>query len=94
MTTSGAMIAISMIPTRREAILIHLSSGPGILGCTATQVHTNVVTRQLQLIFQIILPVAFAQMIVQHLDGSESNVQKRLLQYDDLGDSIIEMGNA
>ena len=56
MTSSGAISAINVIPTRREATVSHFSSGSGMLGWTATQVHAKIVTRQLQMMLQIVLP--------------------------------------
>ena len=51
---SGAIKASTTILKRRTAMITQLSSGLGILGWTAIQVHANKVTRQLQMIFQIV----------------------------------------
>ena len=53
MTNSGAMMVQSMICTRFEKIFHWLSSRPGILGWTDTQVQANIVAEQLQKISHI-----------------------------------------
>jgi hypothetical protein len=46
--SSGAISTANMIPKRRDVTFDHGSCGPGMLGCTATQVHKNIVDKQLQ----------------------------------------------
>jgi hypothetical protein len=41
-----------MSPTRRNAILGHLSLGLGMLGCTDAQVHKKMVSAQLRIMPQ------------------------------------------
>jgi len=49
MIASGATRETSISPTRRNVILGHFSSGPGMLGCTEAHVHKRVVRTQLQI---------------------------------------------
>jgi hypothetical protein len=56
MINSGAMSANTTICTRCKVMRPRLSVGLGMLGWMATHVHENIVIRQLQMMFQIVLP--------------------------------------
>jgi hypothetical protein len=81
MTISGAISAAGMIPTHRYVILGHSSSGPGMLGCTETQVHNRIVKMQLQTMFQS----------VRHPCGSTQDAAWATVM---IGDGSWPMGDA
>jgi len=91
--SSGATNAINAIRTRCEMTLVHLSSGPGIFGWTATQMHKRIVAMQLQIKLQIVLPVVTANSFGFHL-VIELNIQLWSSSHDGARRSIVEIGNA
>jgi len=57
--TSGATNAATMIPRRRNITFDIGSCRPWMLGCTETQVHKNIVIRQLRTISHSVLHSSF-----------------------------------